>query len=274
MMNNKGWKGEGQVKGEGEVFQQGIIEQWRLTLNFSKCVHPNITKLLGFSFSPLSLVFEFSPLGTLYDWLNGNRLKASDNITNNLSGEVAPNALKATAATTTTNEPTASAVEATNVNVTEDTNEKLEGETTTTTTTTTSNTPTKSTSSRNTPMPTRSTRSTDEISSSSAILTPRSLARALISLPPSLSNSSSSSAATAPSPPELTWPLRIRIACEIAKAILFLHSQNPSILHRDLKSPNILVHSLSVNDPVMVKGKNIRIKKNETPDFLIFSWEI
>ena len=39
----------------------------------------------------------------------------------------------------------------------------------------------------------------------------------------------------------LNWPLRLRIAMDIAQGMLFLHSSTPPIVHRDLKTPNILV---------------------------------
>lgn len=42
----------------------------------------------------------------------------------------------------------------------------------------------------------------------------------------------------------LNWPLRLKIATDIAKGMLFLHSSTPPIVHRDLKTPNILVRIL------------------------------
>ncbi|KAI6675933.1 hypothetical protein NL676_036729 [Syzygium grande] len=39
----------------------------------------------------------------------------------------------------------------------------------------------------------------------------------------------------------LNWGRRIRLALQIAKAIETLHSQNPPIIHRDIKSANVLI---------------------------------
>ncbi|KAG8364066.1 hypothetical protein BUALT_Bualt19G0087400 [Buddleja alternifolia] len=36
------------------------------------------------------------------------------------------------------------------------------------------------------------------------------------------------------------WPKRVEIALQIAKGVCFLHESNPSIVHRDIKSANIL----------------------------------
>jgi serine/threonine protein kinase len=39
----------------------------------------------------------------------------------------------------------------------------------------------------------------------------------------------------------LSWPRRLRLALDAAKGMLALHSHQPPIIHRDLKSPNLLV---------------------------------
>eukprot|EP00884_Botryococcus_braunii_P000818 jgi/Botrbrau1/10737/Bobra.180_2s0007.1 len=39
----------------------------------------------------------------------------------------------------------------------------------------------------------------------------------------------------------LRWPLRLRMALQIAKGMQHLHNRTPSILHRDLKTANVLV---------------------------------
>lgn len=40
---------------------------------------------------------------------------------------------------------------------------------------------------------------------------------------------------------ELTWSRRISLAADCVRGMLFLHSRSPPIVHRDLKSPNLLV---------------------------------
>ena len=40
---------------------------------------------------------------------------------------------------------------------------------------------------------------------------------------------------------ELSWGRRVRMAVDVAAGMLHLHTRNPPILHRDLKSPNVLV---------------------------------
>ena len=40
---------------------------------------------------------------------------------------------------------------------------------------------------------------------------------------------------------QLDWPRRVGIALDAAKGMLYLHGHRPPIIHRDLKSPNLLV---------------------------------
>ena len=52
---------------------------------------------------------------------------------------------------------------------------------------------------------------------------------------------------------QLDWLFRWRCAIDIAKGMNFLHTTTPPIIHRDLKSPNILVSSMSPTDDVVAK---------------------
>ena len=40
---------------------------------------------------------------------------------------------------------------------------------------------------------------------------------------------------------ELDWRRRLRLALDAAKGMFYLHSRQPPVLHRDLKSANLLV---------------------------------
>jgi len=58
---------------------------------------------------------------------------------------------------------------------------------------------------------------------------------------------------------ELTWPIRLQMALEAAKGLLYLHHQKPPIVHRDLKSLNLLVDEhfhIRVADFGLSKDKN------------------
>jgi len=54
-------------------------------------------------------------------------------------------------------------------------------------------------------------------------------------------------------PKSLTWELRLRIALDIATGISAMHNSTPPLVHRDLKSPNILLKSLDPFCPPCAK---------------------
>lgn len=58
---------------------------------------------------------------------------------------------------------------------------------------------------------------------------------------------------------ELPWPLRLRFALDAARGIAFLHHFN--VLHRDLKSDNLLVSSLDPADPVTCKVTDFSLSR-------------
>ena len=44
-----------------------------------------------------------------------------------------------------------------------------------------------------------------------------------------------------PALPDLTWPVRTKVLLQTALGMLFLHTRREAVLHRDLKSPNLLL---------------------------------
>ena len=52
-----------------------------------------------------------------------------------------------------------------------------------------------------------------------------------------------------------------RAAYNIAQGIKVLHHSIPQIIHRDLKSPNVLVVSHNKNDPIVVKVSDFGLSR-------------
>ena len=62
-------------------------------------------------------------------------------------------------------------------------------------------------------------------------------------LPPTGNNDFASVSLNTPVPPKGTWPWQLvkRVACGAARGMAYLHSGSPPVLHRDLKSANLLL---------------------------------
>ncbi|KAF2071594.1 hypothetical protein CYY_007084 [Polysphondylium violaceum] len=52
---------------------------------------------------------------------------------------------------------------------------------------------------------------------------------------------------------EMGWIFRLKVALDISSGMAFLHSSTPPIIHRDLKSPNILLASLDESSATIAK---------------------
>ena len=52
---------------------------------------------------------------------------------------------------------------------------------------------------------------------------------------------------------DMNWHLRLKLAIDMAYGMAFLHGINPPLLHRDLKSPNVLVMDHAEGTPVIAK---------------------
>ena len=50
-----------------------------------------------------------------------------------------------------------------------------------------------------------------------------------------------------------SWHARLRVALDVAQGMRYLHSLSPPIIHRDLRSPNIFLHSTSLEAPTLAK---------------------
>jgi hypothetical protein len=61
---------------------------------------------------------------------------------------------------------------------------------------------------------------------------------------------------------QLPQLLRLKIACDVARGVLFLHKQDPPILHRDLKSLNILLNQ-ELSAKVSDFGESITEKESD-----------
>eukprot|EP00029_Vermamoeba_vermiformis_P002351 TRINITY_DN1272_c0_g1_i1.p1 TRINITY_DN1272_c0_g1~~TRINITY_DN1272_c0_g1_i1.p1 ORF type:complete len:1576 (-),score=141.06 TRINITY_DN1272_c0_g1_i1:63-4790(-) len=65
---------------------------------------------------------------------------------------------------------------------------------------------------------------------------------------------------------KLPYVIKLRIALEVAKAIDYLHENN--VLHRDIKPANVLVESMDVNSPNMIRLSDFGSARSFTEDKL------
>ena len=51
--------------------------------------------------------------------------------------------------------------------------------------------------------------------------------------------------------PSLSWRARVQVAVAIARALVHLHSQSPPMVHRDVKTQNVLLTTTACEDMTM-----------------------
>jgi len=64
---------------------------------------------------------------------------------------------------------------------------------------------------------------------------------------------------------DFPWRLRLMIALDIARGMRFLHTLSPPIVHRDLRSPNVFLMSLSIDAPVVAKVADFGLSRMLAP---------
>lgn len=64
---------------------------------------------------------------------------------------------------------------------------------------------------------------------------------------------------------DLTWKFRLKIALDIASGMHFLHTAKPAIVHRDLKSPNILMCGNDPSLPIVAKVSDFGLSAMTIP---------
>jgi serine/threonine protein kinase len=74
---------------------------------------------------------------------------------------------------------------------------------------------------------------------------------------------------------DFPWSLRIRILLDIATGMNYLQSREPPIIHRDLRSPNIFLGSLSEHSPVRAKIADFGLARFVAPtaEGALDTWE-
>jgi serine/threonine protein kinase len=65
----------------------------------------------------------------------------------------------------------------------------------------------------------------------------------------------------------LDWDLRLRIAWDVARGLAFLHASDPPLLHRDMKSPNVLLSATTADAYVCAKVADFGLTGRVFTDF-------
>lgn len=60
---------------------------------------------------------------------------------------------------------------------------------------------------------------------------------------------------------KITTTYSLRIAFDVARGLQFLHSLDPPLLHRDLKTPNVMLASSDARDPAVAKIADFGLTK-------------
>jgi serine/threonine protein kinase len=61
------------------------------------------------------------------------------------------------------------------------------------------------------------------------------------------------------------WKMRLKLATDIAKGMKFLHDATPPLVHRDLKTPNILMYACTSDAPVVCKVSDFGLSRRLSP---------
>ena len=181
--------------------------------------HPNLVNMVGFCVNPFALVMELMPAGNLYKFLHQSSKsgdiapeqhqqqssqQSDSHQKDSNSQKVSPNSTSASSPSSTATSPTKSNL----IQLTED--------------------DASHPASDSADIATSTSNGDDKSGNSSEIASS------------TINNSSSSINGELP---DIGWPLRLKIALDIALGMNYLHSATPPFIHRDLKSPNILLLS-------------------------------
>ena len=58
-----------------------------------------------------------------------------------------------------------------------------------------------------------------------------------------------------------SWPIVTRIALDVARGMAYMHQQQPPVIHRDLRPPNVLIKELNLEAPVIAQVGDVGISQ-------------